>query len=485
MSEKDYQNTINELLETISELNATIFGLNATISGMSVTIFDLTNTVAELKAQLGMNSTNSSKPPSSDGPKKPPTKSLRKPSGKKPGGQKGHAGSGMKLLHAPDIQELHAPNDCTLCKNAATCAAKRVTSERRHVIDIAVKPVITEHTTLSVLCPQTGKIYKGTFPANVTGTMQYGTELEALAVSLNTIGAVSISRTHEILSGVFGVPISTGTIASMVKSAADAVRPTVNEIKEVIPDEKIAHFDETGTRVNGKTLWAHTSSTENLTYISVEESRGKKGMESAGVVQFFKGIGIHDCWAAYFSYLFVSALCCAHLLRELTGVIDNYGQKWAGDFIELLLGMKNEKERFLEKGITLSPQEVWGKYSKSYDEIVNAALKANPLPPPGQDKKPKKCKPRVLAERLLKRKAEYTKFFTDFTVPFDNNQAERDIRMFKVKQKVSGCFRSKEGADDFATIMSFISTARKRGLSAFVALRDALLFRPFAVRVTE
>jgi transposase len=349
------------------------------------------------------------------------------------------------------------------------------------VIDIVVKPLITEHSTIGVLCPQTGKQYQGEFPANITSTIQYGTELEALTISLNTIGAVSVNRTHDILSGVFGIPLSTGTISSMVKEGANAVRPTVKSIKEMLPGEKLIHFDETGTRVNGKTMWAHTASTKDMTYISVEENRGKKGMESAGVVQFFKGIGVHDCWAAYFSYAFISALCCAHLLRELTGVFENYSQKWAEDFINLLMSMKHEKERLIAKGKHSASKKTLEKYSKAYDEIVAAALEANPLPPKEPGKKTKKGKPRTLAERLSNRKAEYTLFFTNFNVPFDNNQAERDIRMFKVKQKVSGCFRTMDGADDYAVIMSYLNTARKRGLAAFAALRDALLGKPFGV----
>ena len=477
MTEKYYQNIINELTETIFEMRA---NFTNTIASLNTTISELTATIIDLKAQLGMNSTNSSKPPSSDGLKKPPIKSLRKSSGKKQGGQKGHTGSGLKLNRAPDKKESHAPVNCAVCVNAAGCAAKRFTSETKNVIDIVVKPVITEHTTIGVICPQTNKLYKGEFPAGVTSTIQYGVELETLAVSLNTIGAVSINRTHEILSGVFGVPISTGTIASMVKNAANAVRPTVVEIKERIKREELAGFDETGTRVNGKTLWAHTASTSDLTYISVETSRGKAGMESAGVVQFFKGIGVHDCWAAYFSYFFISALCCAHLLRELIGVFEHYGQKWADDFINLLLDMKREKERLITKGKTSAPKKTWEEFSKAYDKLIEAALAANPLPPHQPGEKVKKPKSRVLAERLSNRKTEYTLFFANFNVPFDNNQAERDIRMFKVKQKVSGCFRTKDGADDYATIMSYVNTARKRGLSAYDSLRDALLDNPFS-----
>ena len=478
MTKEYYQNIINELTKTISkmqsEFNDTINTLNATISGLNATIIDL-------KAQLGMNSTNSSKPPSSDGLKKHKTKSLRKPSGKKPGGQEKHVGNGLKLNRAPDKTEIHTPAACATCKNSSNCTAKTVKKATRTVIDIVATPLITEHTTVGLICPQTGKLQEGRFPEGVTGSIQYGTELKALAISLNTIGAVSINRINEILSGVFGLPISTGTISSMINEGAIAARLSVNHIKELLCNAHLTGFDETGIRIKGKTMWAHTASTEKLTYISVEENRGKKGMESAGVVPFFKGIGVHDCWSAYFSYEFTSALCCAHLLRELTAVVEVYNQNWAGDFINLLLNMKDEKQRLLSKGKNSATKKKLDKYSKMYDDIISAALQQNPISVPKKGEKSKKSKSRTLAERLVKRKAEYMMFFANFDVPFDNNQAERDIRMFKVKQKVSGCFRTKEGADDYATIMSYVGTARKHGLSGFVSIRNILLGKPFLV----
>jgi transposase len=289
---------------------------------------------------------------------------------------------------------------------------------------------------------------------------------------------VSISRTHEILSGVFGLPISTGTIAGMVKSCAEAVSVAVEGIKEKLMHEPQLHFDETGTRVNGKTNWAHVACTPDLTYISVEEQRGKTGMDKAGILPNFTGIGIHDCYGSYFSYKSMGhGLCCAHLLRELTAVSENYGQAWAEDMIELLLDMKDSKEIYQSRGQLSAPEDVWEMCSNLYDEITAEAQALNPIieKKPNKRGRQKRGKVGALVDRLVLRKDQWLLFFTDFSVPFDNNQAERDIRMFKVKQKVSGCFRTIDGAKDFAKISSFIGTARKKGISAFKAIKNAIL----------
>src|SRR5215469_4912200 len=249
--------------------------------------------IAELEARLNQNSANSSKPPSSDSFKKP--KSLRKPSGKKPGGQKGREGKGLKLMHDPDSYVQHAPSQCAHCPKAAQCKADAKVCETRYEIDIVVNTVTTAHQILRVRCPISSNVLTGCFPSGINSTMQYGVNLEALAISLNTIGMVSINRTHEILSGVFGVPISCGTISAMISGCAQKVSGTVDEIKAGIIQEPLIHVDETGTRVDKQTVWAHTASTDALTYIAVQERRGKKGMDTIGILLAFLCTAIHDC----------------------------------------------------------------------------------------------------------------------------------------------------------------------------------------------
>jgi transposase len=439
--------------------------------------------IAELEARLNQNSKNSSKPPSSDGFNKPP-KSLRKPSGRKPGGQKGHEGSCFSQLGTPDQYVSHEPEACRRCPGYGTCQATRFTGETRYEVDIDLATRTTAHQALWVECPASAERLSGSFPDGINSTMQYGANLNALVVSLNAVGMVSINRTHEILGGVFGIPISTGTISAMVGSCADKVEGTVLEIKEALLQEPVIHADETGTNVNGKTAWAHVASTGKLTHIEVNARRGKEGMDEIGILPNYRGKAIHDCWASYFLYLLMGhGLCNAHLLRELIAVSENTRQAWAQKLIDLLLSMKQKKEELLFQDVWEALPGSWEAYSLAYDRILEEALAQNPVLQPDAKKKgrPKRGKTGALVDRLILRKEQYLLFFTDFTVPFDNNQAERDIRMFKVKQKVSGCFRTMDGAKDFATISSFVGTARKMGISAFHAIKDALIGKPFHV----
>ena len=439
--------------------------------------------ISKLKAQLNLNSKNSSKPPSSDGYKKPKPKSLRGSSGKKAGGQKGHEGNGLKLFNEPNNVVVHEPSECTQCPIQADCKAAKIVKETRYELDINIEIVTTAHQTIAVHCPQSAATLSGRFPGHIKGTMQYGVNIEALAVSLNTVGMVSVNRTHEILSGVFGIPISTGTISTMVAECAESVAPSVLEIKETVKSEPLIHLDETGVSVDKQTVWAHVASTDKLTHIDVHESRGQKGMDAIGILMVFLGTIIHDCWAPYFKYAVRHGLCLAHLLRELVGVSENTGQAWAQSLIDLLLAMKQTKEKLISHGYDAASAYYLRKYSRMFDTILAEALEHNPVPvrEPGKRGRVKRGKTGALVDRLILYKDMYFLFFTDFSVPFDNNQAERDIRVFKIKLKVSGCFRTLKGAKDFAAITSYVSTARKHGVPAFQSIKDALLKKPFSI----
>jgi transposase len=356
-------------------------------------------------------------------------------------------------------------------------------NETRYELDMNIDIATTAHQTVVVHCPQSTSVFSGFFPEHIKGTMQYGVNIEALAISLNTIGMVSINRTHEILSGVFGVPISTGTISNMVSSFAETIEAPVSEIKEALKTEPLIHSDETGVNVNKKTAWAHVASTDKLTYIDVQESRGQKGIDAIGILIAFMGTLIHDCWASYFNYAVRHGLCVAHLLRELIGVSENTGQAWAQSLIDLLLAMKHMKGKLIAHDYDAATAYYLRKYSLKFDEILAEALIHNPIPvrEPGKRGRLKRGKTGALVDRLILYKDMYMLFFTDFNVPFDNNQAERDIRMFKVKLKVSGCFRTLKGAKDFATISSYVGTARKHGIPAFRSIREALMNNPFSI----
>jgi len=256
--------------------------LLAVIVELMTTVKEQGKKIAELESRLNQTSQNSSKAPSGDIYNK--AKSVRVTSGKKAGGQMGHEGNGHKIMQEPDEIKYHMPSECEGCGNYEICREGASERETRYEIDIKIRPIVTAHRALGVICPKTGAAVVGAFPPEIRGTIQYGVNMEALASSLNTIGMVSINRTHEILSGVFGVPISTGTISSMVQRCAGLAAEPVRVIKEAVRDEVVVHFDETGQRVDGKNYWAHTASTEKLTYISVEANRGQKGMDSSGVL---------------------------------------------------------------------------------------------------------------------------------------------------------------------------------------------------------
>jgi len=337
----------------------------------------------------------------------------------------------------------------------------------------------TAHQALVLDCPLYGEQRKGKFPDDIKAPVQYGENLQALVVSLNTIGAVSVNRTHEILSSVFSIPLSTGTVSNMVSRCADWITGTVELIRMRIAASEIGHFDETGTRVDGKTIWVHNASNSEYTYLTVSEKRGKDGMDEGGVLPYFTGKAVHDCWGPYWKFiLIIHAICCAHILRELIGVVDNHPeQTWATAFIQLLLDMKEAKEMAIRIGRERLSEECLSFYEAVYDQVIAKAYDENPLVETTGKRRgrKKKGKVRSLIERLDILKASVCLFAKDFSVPFDNNLAERDLRMVKTKTKVSGCFRSMDGARDYLKIMSYVGTAKKQTINPYEAIRQAIL----------
>ena len=470
------QQQVEEQSATIESLREIIKDLNQNTSTMQQTIDALNCTIKELTERLGQNSRNSSKPPSSDGYDKPAPKSLRKSSGKKSGGQIGHPGSHLITTAEPDEMILHMPSACKGCRNHDVCASSASVGETRQVIDAAVDVKVTAHQSLVINCPLHGIKQKGEFPYDIKATVQYGENLQALVVALNTVGAVSLNRTHEILSSVFNIPLSTGTISNMVSRCADGLTDIVELIREKVSASEIVNCDETGTRVDGKTMWVHNASNSEYTYLTVSGKRGKEGMDAAGVLPNFTGKAVHDCWMPYWKYThFIHALCNAHLLRELTGVEENSPEQvWSTGFKELLLSMKAAKEKAIENGKKYLSSYYLNKFDRLYDQLITQAYEGNPLPEIEVKKRGRKerGKVRALIDRLATHKASVCLFIHDFAVPFDNNQAERDQRMVKTKTKVSGCFRSIKGAIDYLKIMSYVGTAKKQKINPYEAIRQ-------------
>lgn len=468
-----------EMVQQLMDQNASLLKQN---EELTATVRELNQTIKELKEQLNKNSKNSSKPPSSDGLKKPPVnknRSLRQKSGKKQGAQNGHDGTCLSVISEPDIIEPHMHSDCDSCPYHDSCLDKACIKEIRHEIDAEVTVNVTAHQLIVVRnCPLHNCEKAGSFPADIKATVQYGKNLQAMVVAFNTIGAVSINRTHEILSSVFNIPLSTGTIKNMVTRCADAMSGAYERIRQTMIKRGLIHCDETGTRVDGKTWWVHNASDNLFTYLTINQKRGHLGMDAAEILPHYTGIIVHDCWASYWKYEDVKhAICCAHLLRELNGIIENHPeQTWAVSFKNLLLEMKKVKDKAVISDKDELSYYYLHKFDMKYDSILKTAYKENPLPDETPKKRGRKKKNKVLNLicRLDKYKESVCLFIKDFSVPFDNNQAERDIRMVKVKTKVSGCFRNESGANEYLKIMSCVGTARKHGINAFTTIREAL-----------
>ena len=471
-----------EAFEKLLNQNSLLFEQNAQlisqISSMQKTIDELTKTIARLEEKLNKNSKNSSKPPSSDGFKKQ-DRSLREKSGKKQGGQTGHKGTTLSVMKDPDKIITHMPSQCSGCPRYEFCQKHSEVTETRTVIDARMETEVVAHKVICVKdCPIHHQTLTGQFPKEINAPLKYGKNLRAIITALNTVGAVSTNRIKEILGSVFGIPLSTGTISSTVSQFSESLDPVLAKIRAFVSLTDVAHCDETGLRVDKKLKWAHVFSDKLYTFLTLSNKRGYKGMDEAGILPTYTGIATHDCWSSYWKYPKVThAVCCAHLLRELKGVQENHkDQTWAGQFSDLLMEMKHVRDKAEAEGAESLSDDLLNRFSLRYDEIIRLAISENPLimPEPGKRGRPKKGKVRALIDRLSDYKASVMMFTKDFRVDFDNNLAERDLRNIKVKVKVSGCFRTDDGARDYLRIMSFIGTARKHGKNAYEAINHAL-----------
>jgi len=421
--------------------------------------------VAVLEAQISQNSRNSSKPPSSDWK---PVKMPRPQTGASQGGQLGHKGNFLKFEREADKTIELKPKICRKC-GAALPETTGGSVEARHKIDVEIRTLLTKYEQYEMICPCCGKENREEFPVEVKSRISYGEGVRSIGVLLTNYANVSYEKTAKIMNDVLEVPISVGTLVSNNNEFADKSEGIVTEIAAQVKQSEVGHFDETSVRVNGKNQWLHTAGTSEATYNTVHPKRGCEGTDDNGVLKEFKGVAVHDCLAQYFGYETARhAVCNAHLLRELQGVIENKGYVWAFDMQNHLRNMKKAVDDCVAESKTAMSAELLESLNDEYDRIL--ALGENETPrDTGQTKQ---SKSRNLLERFIRYRTEITRFAHDFAVPFTNNQAERDIRNAKVKMKVSGGFRSDNGAKNFAKISSVISTAAKQGLSAFKTVSD-------------
>jgi transposase len=420
---------------------------------------------AELRSRLNLNSKNSHKPPSSDGLSKKP--GLPKNSPKKSGGQFGHKGKTLKMVDQPDKVVLHHAPSCPCCTKVFSASDVIFIEQKRQIFDIPEPRIeVTEHRLGPIFC--CGRLHFGSFPPEVSQPVQYGSRIRALSVLLNNDYKIPLEKIKRLMGDLWGCTFNESTAVAANAGMYEALHPVEEQIKEAVLDSEVAHFDETGMRVEKKLHWFHVASTALFTYLFVHKKRGKEALESeASLLKDFTNRAVHDCWASYFDFEQCEhALCGAHLLRELTNLAEN-GSKWASQMHRFVLKLYQA----CQKGtVQVADRQTW---VRQFEHICHLADRQEPPPKQGKRGKPKNSKGRNLLNRLVKHQNEWLAFAFEQKVPFTNNQAERDIRCLKTKQKVATNFQTLKGAQHYARIQAFTSTLRKHSMNVFQNLINA------------
>jgi transposase len=442
-----------------------LWPLRALVRDLSAQVRALQLKVTELEARLAINSRNSSKPPSSDGLVKAKPKSLRKRGGRPTGGQKGHKGHTLKQVAEPDRIVTHSPpSHCEACHRPLPEAS---VVESRQVFDLPpLRFEVTEHRVLASRCA-CGKICRGDFPAGIASRVQYGPAAMAAAVHLTHHHMMPVQRTAALMGDFFGLPMAEATVLAACEEARGRLQATVDSIGAALLLAEVVHADETGLRVAGSLHWMHVLATATLTWVGRHAKRGREAFDAFALLPHFAGTLIHDGWKPYRELLCKHGRCNAHHLRELTDVFEELGQAWAGRMITLLADACQEAN---EGGGPLPAQRIT-YFRAQYAKILAEGETLNPLAPKsGKRGRTRQSKATHLLLRLRNYADDVWRFATDHNVPFTNNIAEQAVRMPKVKQKISGCFRTRNGADTFCTLHSYLATLHKQGANLFHAL---------------
>jgi transposase len=456
-----------------------ILGLVLIVHQQDAEIQALKARVKALEDRLGRNSGNSHNPPSTDRFVKP--KSLRKKSDRPAGGQEGHPGRTLKMVDTPDHVKVHPVSVCEGCGTSLEDVEPTIGDERRQVFDLPpVMIEVTEHRVETKTCSHCGFENKAPFPNGVDQPVQYGPGVRALVVYLKNAQFLSYERIGQMFDEFCGQEPSPGTLVNMNQECCEKLEALEERISRELVDSPTLNCDETSSKVDGERHWLHVAATNTLTRFMIHPKRGKEATDEMDILPRFEGVAVHDAWSPYFGYECEHALCNAHHLRELTAVEEEHKQAWATDMKDLLLEIKETVEGKRPFADSLDPAEIEG-FEARYRAIVAMGLAENPPKEksPGKRGKAKQSKSRNLLLRLEKRERETLAFMCNFKVPFDNNQAERDIRMMKLHGKTSGGFRSQGGAKIFCRIRSYISTARKNGTPALDALKAAFEGKPY------
>jgi transposase len=463
---------------TEQEKDDLIITLFDVIESLRLQIRQQADDIEKLKGQLDKNSRNSSKPPSSDGLSKPDPKNLRSPSRHDSGGQQGHKGHNLKAVVTPDIIEPHVVTRCKGCA-ASLESIPAEGHEARQVFDIPLPRIeVTEHRAEKKTC-SCGYMTTATFPSEVTASVQYGTRIKAVAVYLNQYQLIPYARVEESLESLYGVSLCEGTLFNSNQKVYEILEETEEQIKISLKKQPVLHVDESGIRIEGHLHWLHSASTDQLTHYEHHKKRGQIAMDAIDILPNYQGILVHDHLKAYLRYTdCLHSLCNAHHLRELIFLLEKNQLEWAGEMVRLLVTINRSVDRVKRRGHNSLSPKLQQLFTQRYDVVVKQGMdhemtlqSINPLPPePKRRGRPKQSKAKNLLDRLESYKTETLRFMADFRVPFDNNQAERDIRMCKLKQKISGTFRSQQGGRMFFRIRSYLSSARKQGHNMLTAL---------------
>ena len=451
----------------------------ADLAGLVDYTLELQAENGRLRDAAAQNSRNSSRPPSKDRPEKPQPKSLRRKSGRPSGGQPGHPGRTLQPSQKPQHMQVHPLRECGCGEDLSQEPA--LDFERRQVFDLPTLILeCTEHRAEIKACPSCGRTSRAPFPADLNAPVQYGKNFRALLAYLYDAQAGASLRIRQMCLEMFGFAISEATLQKARQEQYDALEPFENRLRDILPQEKILHADETSLPINKVDHWLHVLCTPLLTFFSVQSNRSKEAIRAVGIIPRFTGWLMHDFLASYVSFEnCLHTFCKGHLLRELVFLFEQHQQRWAKDLYNLFLEMrqcvKDQKAR--DAPLTQGQLDLW---YKQYRSILRVGRQTNPLTPEQQtQKRPKQSKEQNLLDRLQDCEHCILAFLWDWDLPFTNNQAERDFRNMKTRVKISGCFRTLAGARRHARIRSYISTLRKHGLPVLEHLRRALDGSPF------
>lgn len=449
-------------------------------AGLADYAFDLQNQVRRLREAAAQNSRNSSRPPSTDRPEQPKPKSLRKKSGRKPGAQPGHPGRTLRFSDHPEQAEVHPLRECAHCGEDLS-QEPAIDFERRQVFDLPpLKLECTEHRAQIKECPACHQCVTAPFPEEVKAPVQYGRNFRALLAYFYDAQLGASLRIRQMCEELFGYAVSEGTLQGARQEQYQALEPFEERLKEILPQESVLHVDETSLPINQTKHWLHVVCTPWLTFFSVQLLRGKEAIHAIGILGQFTGWLMHDFLSSYLSFEnCLHTFCKSHLMRELVFIFEQHDQRWAKDLYELFLEMLRYVQKQKARDAPLS-QADYQSWQGRYRRLLRAGRAANPL---NREQTSGRCRKQSKEQNLLDRLEAYDDLILAFLwaweLPFTNNQAERDFRFMKTRVKISGCFRTLEGARRHVRIRSYIGTLRKQGLPVLEYLRRALEGRPF------